>query len=53
MLDFSSNLASSVTRDHDQLSSCAISETTNDSILRKLSDGWTERWMDGRMDGQE
>ena len=50
---FFKNLASSVTRDHDQLSSCAISETTNDSILRKLSDGWTERWMDGRMDGQE
>ena len=32
------NLASSVTRYHSQLSSCTISEKTNDPILRKLSD---------------
>ena len=43
---FFKNLALSVTRDHDQLSSCTISETTNDSILRKLSDGWTDGWTD-------
>ena len=33
-----------VTRYHGQLSSCTISEKTNDPILRKLSDGWTEGW---------
>ena len=38
---FSKYLASSVTRYHGQLSSCTISETTNDTILRKLSEGWT------------
>ena len=32
------NLASPVTRYHGQLSSCAISEKTNDPILRKVSD---------------
>ena len=36
------NLASSVTRYHGQLSSCIISERTNDPILRKLSDGRTD-----------
>ena len=40
---FFKNLASSVTRYHGQLSSCTISEKTNDPILRKLSDGQTDR----------
>ena len=31
-----------VTRSHGQLSSCAISEKTNDSILRKVSGPWTD-----------
>ena len=44
------NLASSVTRYHGQLSSCTISEKTNDPILRKLSDGQTDRQTDGRTD---
>ena len=39
---FFKNLASSVTRYHGQLSSCTISEKTNDPILRKLSDGRTD-----------
>ena len=34
-------LAQSVTRCHGQLSSCTISEKTNDPILRELSDGRT------------
>ena len=42
---FFKNPAPSVTRCHGQLSSCTISEKTNDSILRKLCDG--------RADGQE
>ena len=33
------NLPSSVTRFHDQLSSCTKSEKANDPIFRKLSDG--------------
>ena len=41
-------MAPSVTRYHGQLSSCTISEKTNDPILRKLNDGRT----DGRTDGQ-
>ena len=44
----SKNLASSVTRYHGHLSSCTISEKTNDPILRKFSDGR----IDGRTDGQ-
>ena len=40
---FFKNLAASVTRYHGQLSSCTISEKTNDPILRKLSDGQTDR----------
>ena len=43
---FFKNLALPVTRYHGQLSSCTISEKTNDSILRKFSDGRT----DGRTD---
>ena len=53
---FFKNLTLSVTRNHGQLSSCTISEKTNDPILRKLSDGRTDRqtdketdrWTDGR-----
>ena len=36
------SLALSVTRYHGQLSSCKISEETNDSILRKFSNGQTD-----------
>ena len=43
---FFKNLTPSVTRYHGQLSSCTISEKTNDPILRKLSDGRTDREMD-------
>ena len=39
---FLKNLAQSVTRYHVQLSSCTISEKTNDPILRKVSDGQTD-----------
>ena len=42
-LFFFKNLVSSVNRYHGQLSSCTISEKTNDPILRKLSDGHTTR----------
>ena len=41
---FFKNLALSKTRYHGQPSSCAISKKTNDSILRKFSNG--------QMDGQ-
>ena len=47
------NLAPSVTRCYGQLSSCIISEKTNDPILRKLSDGWMDRWRDRWTDGQK
>ena len=48
---FSKNLALSVTRYHGQLSSCTISEKTNDPILRKLvTDGRTDRRRDGQTD---
>ena len=40
------NLASSVTRYHGQLSSCTISEKTNDLILRKFGDGRTDILVD-------
>ena len=46
---FFTNLASSVTRYHGQISSCIISEKTNTPILRKLSRGRT----DGRTDGRQ
>ena len=39
---FFKNLASLVTSYHGQLSSSSILEKTNDLILRKLSDGWTD-----------
>ena len=45
-------VSSSVTRYPGQLSSCAISEKTNDQILRKLSDGRTDGQTDRRTDGQ-
>ena len=45
---FFKNLASSVTRYDGQLSSCTISERTNDPILRKLSVGRTDGEMDRR-----
>ena len=35
---------------HGQLSSCTISEKTNDSILRKLCDRQTDGLIDGRSD---
>ena len=40
---FLKDLAASFFRYHSQLSSCTISEKNNDSILRKLSDGQTNR----------
>ena len=43
---FFKNLALSVTRYPDQVSSCTISEWTNDPLLRKLSDEWTDKWLD-------
>ena len=48
---FFKNLPSPVTRYHGQLSPCTISEKTNDPILRKLSDGWTDRWNDRQTGG--
>ena len=45
---FFKNLAPSVTRNRGQLSSCTISEKTNDPILGKLSDGRKDRRTDGR-----
>ena len=45
---FFKNLASSVSRYHGQLSSCTISEKTNDPILRKISDGQTDGLAEGR-----
>ena len=47
---FFTNLTPSVTICDGQLSSCAISEKTNDPILRKISDGWTDRWTDRQTD---
>ena len=51
---FFKNLVRSVTRYHGQLSSCTISEKTNDPILRKLigeqMDRWTDRQIHGQMD---
>ena len=38
---FFKNVASSVTRYHGQLSPCIISDKTDDAILRKLIDEWT------------
>ena len=50
---FFKNLAWSVTRYHGQLSSCTISEETNDPILRKLvMDGWTDGGTHGQTNRQ-
>ena len=49
---FFKNLAPSVTRYYGQLSSCTITEKTNDPILRKISDGLTDIGMDRRTDRQ-
>ena len=43
------NLPSSVSRYHGQLSSCIISEKTNDPILRKFRDAGTDRRTDRPM----
>ena len=45
---FFKNLAPSVTRYYGQLSSCTVSEKTNDPILGKHSDGWTDGQTDER-----
>ena len=47
---FKKNLALSVTRYHDQLSSCIISEKTTDPIWRKLIDRQKDGLMDGKTD---
>ena len=49
---FFKNLASIVTRYHGRLSSCTISEKTNDLILRRLSNGRTDGRTDRRTDGR-
>ena len=45
---FLKNLARSVTGYHGQLSLCTISEKTNDPIMKKVSDGRTDRQTDGQ-----
>ena len=45
---FPRNLTPSLTRYYGQLSSCTILEKTNDPILIKLSDGWTDRQTEGQ-----
>ena len=47
---FFKNLALSANRYHGQLSSCTISEKTNELILRKFSDGRTEGQTDRQTD---
>ena len=47
---FFKNLAPLVTGYHGQLSSCTISENNNDRILRKISDGQTDRQIDRQTD---
>ena len=44
---FFKNLAPSATRYHGHLSSCTISEKSNDPILRKLREGRTDRPTNG------
>ena len=44
---FFKNLAPSVTKYHGHLSSCTISEKSNDPILRKLREGRTDRPTNG------
>ena len=50
--NFFKNLALSVTRYHGQLSSCTISEKSNDPTLRKLSGRQMDRLTDRRTEGQ-
>ena len=47
---FKKHLALPVIRYHVPRSSYTISEKTNDPILRKLSDGWTDRQKDKQTD---
>ena len=47
---FFKTLVLSVTRYHSQLSSCTISEKTNDPISRTFSDGHTDIWTDWQSD---
>ena len=47
---FFKNQVLSVFRCHGQLSSCTILKKTNDPILRKLSDGQTDRQTDRQID---
>ena len=49
---FPKNLPPSVTISHGQLSSCRISETTTDPILKKLSERQADRRTEGQTDGQ-
>ena len=46
------NLSSSVTRYYGLLSSCTISEKSNDAIMKKFSEGRTDRRADGQTDGR-
>ena len=46
-------MAVSVIRYHGQLSSCTVSEKTNDPSLRKRSDGRSDGRTDGMTDGRE
>ena len=50
---FFKNLAFWVTRYPGQLSSWTISGKTNDPLLRKFSDGWTDRRTERQTDGRE
>ena len=47
---FFKNLVPSVTRYHGQLSSSTISEKTNDPVLRKFSEGRTDRQTERQKD---
>ena len=47
---FFSNMASSVTRYYGQISSCTISEKTNDSIFGKFSERRTDKLIDRQKD---
>ena len=49
---FIKHFVASVTRYHGELSSCKISEKTNDLILRKFSEGRTDGQTDGHRDRQ-
>ena len=51
-LFFIKHFVASVTRYHGELSSCKISEKTNDLILRKFSEGRTDGQTDGHRDRQ-